>query len=208
MNPQNITYWQNRPITDEHRDWKETKKNWVEDYWNSWKHPHRKAIIEELKKLPQFSTLLEVGCNCGPNLSNIKIAFDRVKLFGIDASQIAVDFAKEKLPVDDIQCGDMAILPWFDKSMDVVLSDAALMYIHPNQIQAVMRELLRVARSHIVLVERQAQESTLTAAVWAHNFEQILRDNGVTVEKRKLTPEEWPESHNWKEYGHIIIGKL
>ena len=79
MNSQDISYWQSRPITDEHRDWKETKENWVEDYWNSWKHPHRKVIIDELKKLPRFTTLLEVGCNCGPNLSNIKLAFDQVR---------------------------------------------------------------------------------------------------------------------------------
>lgn len=204
MTPQDISYWQSRSITDEHRDWKETKENWVEDYWASWNHPHRQIIIDELKKLPRFNTLLEVGCNCGPNLSNIKLAFERVQLFGIDANQDAINLAREKLPLEDLQCGDMSNLPWSDKSMDVVLSDAALMYIHPNQIQAVIRELTRVARGYIVLIERQADESVLTAAVWAHPFEQIFKGMGYQVEARKLTEEEWPDSENWKKHGYVI----
>mgnify|MGYP001598132728 CR=1 FL=1 len=206
MNSQDIAYWQSRPITDDHRDWKNKKENWVEDYWASWNHPHRKIIIEELKKLPKFNTLLEIGCNCGPNLSNIKLEFNGVNLFGIDANPDAVKLAQEKLTNDDIRVGDFSTLPWFDKSMNVVISDAALMYIHPTNLQQTLRELVRVGIGHLLLIERQptGTQSELTNAVWAHPFEQIFKGMGYQVEARKLTEEEWPDSENWKKYGHVI----
>ena len=78
--PQNNEYWENRLINDPKKDWDE-EGDWIEQYWGSRFHPHRFLMIEKLRRLMPITSLLEVGCNCGPNLWVIGGMFENVRLF-------------------------------------------------------------------------------------------------------------------------------
>lgn len=202
--PQTETYWMQRPIRDAHRDWTYNKQNWVKDYWASIEHPHRKLILEIIEQ-EQPSSLLEVGCNCGPNLGLINREYPGILLAGIDASKDAIAYGKLKLPrTVAMQTADFYHIPFADRTFDIVLDDAALMYAPPDRIKQALRESLRVARNGLIIIERQHIVSKITGAVWAHNYKKLLQDLGLVVTKKKFKKDDWPESKNWVKFGCII----
>lgn len=51
----------------ERDDWGKGSNDWIKGYWDSQDHPHRPFLIERISKFSPNS-ILEIGCNCGPNL--------------------------------------------------------------------------------------------------------------------------------------------
>lgn len=204
MSIQNETYWSNRPITDEQRDWLYGESNWIEDYKKSKVHPHRQVIIDELKKF-EWNSLFEVGCNTGPNLELIKNNFSKSKLYGIDPNPDAVVAAYD-LGLNVIP-GIAQQIPKLDKSIDVVLADASLMYVPPDQINKAMNQIDRVCKEAVIIVERFSEQESNNGHIWSRNYKKLLEDRGFKVEMIKITEELWPGSPNWAKYGYYFIGK-
>jgi len=61
-------------ILGDERYWENRKADWIETYWKTITHPHRDTLLEVLNQV-EFDSVLEIGCNCGPNLARIKEAF-------------------------------------------------------------------------------------------------------------------------------------
>lgn len=202
-------YWIERSMEDSKRDWKPMSDDWVEDYWDSARHPHRNVILNALKAL-EFESLLEVGSNCGPNIARIRKDF-RLKdsdLAGVDASVFAINKAKEMLPGVTWKEGLVTNLPFPDKSYDVVLSDAVLMYVGPEEIEKALSEMDRVAKKALVLVE-WFDESPLGVVKdyhWARNYTLLLKKLGYKrVDTIKIISTQWP-SQNWIKNGYLFVG--
>ena len=204
--PQDVTYWQNRKLNDDERDWGYKDENWVKDYVKSADHPHRQVIIDFLKTF-DWSYLLELGSSSGPNLIRIHEAFPTAALFAIEANSDSVEEAKRVLPVAvDVQVGDMnKTLPFADGYFDVVLADASLMYIDPENINKVMDEISRVARKSVIIVERFAETDEITGHVWGRNYTKLLAGRGFHVKEVPVTKELWPTSINWQKYGKFFL---
>lgn len=200
-------YWVKRPRNDEEKDWHGDQEDWIEGYVKSIDHPHRKMITDALKKLIPFESILEVGSNCGPNLIVIKKEFPEVNLAGIDLSADAINEGKKLLPEADLRVGSLVELPWQDHSFDVVLADAALMYVPPSDIDMAMAALDRVAKKAILIVERfdESEKGVIKNHLWTRNYPLILEKLGYTVDKEKITEETWPGSINWQKYGYLFI---
>lgn len=207
---QDINYWANRPTID-HGDWLDGKGDWIKAYWQSKSHPHRQLIINHLKLIKPIESVLEIGMNCGPNLSLIKDYFNlpENKLFGIDANKDAIDFGREQLPKADLRIGDFSKLPWLDRVADVVLADASLMYVAPGDIRAVIQELDRVSKRVIFIVDRyhRTKNGVNNGYVWRRNYKLLLNDFGYNVLQTKISVEDWPVSIGWQKYGYIWLGK-
>ena len=122
---QDELYWKNRPLDDKKRDWDYEEPNWVLDYSKSQAHSHRGYIIEMLSRM-DFESLLEIGCNAGPNLSLISEFFSGRNLAGFDTNEYAVSQAKLLVPTAEVKIGSLYNMEYPDKSFDVVLSDAVL----------------------------------------------------------------------------------
>lgn len=202
-------YWETRPRTDEEKDWKyEKQKDWIKGYIQSVDHPHRALIIEALVKLAPFESVLEVGSNCGPNLFLVHKNFPDAKLAGIDLNAEAIEEGKKLVPDADLRTGSMAELPWGDKSFDVCLSDAALLYVSPETIDHVMAELDRITKKAIVLVERfdSSPSGAVRGHVWGRDYPVLLERLGFAVEQTKLDENTWPGSFNWQKFGYLFVG--
>ncbi len=136
-------YWKKRDKNDSRLDWRNGAPDWIQEYWDSRKHPHRKLIIEALDKLA-----------------------------GIDANADAITRGKELLDAD-LRAGTFFNLPWEDQSFDIVLADATLMYADKNDIIPVLLEVNRVARRGVIFVEwfrtRKLNESTWPSKNWVAN---------------------------------------
>ena len=169
-------------------------------------HPHRETLLGLLDGL-DFKSILEVGCGCGSNLSLIKKEYPDVRLAGIDINRSSIIKAKENLKDVQLIVGDVNDLPFKDKSFDVVLSDAVLMYISPEEIKKVKFEMLRVARKALILVEFHSEGlSSLGDTMfghWARNYKELFKDYDVQLTKVR----NWTE-RNWQTVGYFITIKL
>ena len=202
--PQDTWYWENRPKDDKKRDWEVRGSNWVEDYKKSINHPHREYLVDILHAHP-CESLLEVGANAGPNLHLFHEEFPKMNLAGIDASRLAAFYGStDEVP---IRVGNVLKIPYADKSFDCVLADAVLMYVPPEEIRDAMREICRVAKKHVILVEwhDESVEGVVKDFHYARNYTKHLEYYGFEVEMIKITPVEW-NTQTWYTNGYYYLG--
>lgn len=176
------------------------------DYIISISHPHRDLILKALSGF-EWSSLLEVGCASGPNLKLIAQQFPDKVLFGIDINKEAVQAARDFLRGGaGVDMGDIHNLDFPPKYVDVILADAALMYVHPKDITSVMDDLAQVARKAIIVVDRYAKSKlgVETGHVWGRDYEVLLAERGFLVSPKKLNKVDWPTSPNWAKFGWLF----
>ncbi len=203
---QDFNYWAKRRANDSEKDWIYGEKNWLQGYVLSIEHPHRQLVLKALKG--NWSSLLEIGCNVGPNLALIREKYEDRTLFGLDANPLAIKRAKEFLPSDIVlRVGSYYDLPYPDKFFDVILADATLMYAGPIGIDKAMSEIDRVAKKTIIIVDRfdKSLKGKIVGHVWGRNYTKILEKLGFKVEEIKITKEIWPTSKNWIKYGRLFV---
>ena len=200
-------------------DWGDKNNNWIRGYWNSRSHSHRSLLIERISKLNP-SSILEIGCNCGPNLYLLARKFPDAEIVGVDINSMAVDegnkwFAEEGITNVKLLVKRADDLSSFsDKSFDIVFTDATLIYVGPDKIMKVMKEMLRIARKTIFLLEWHYFESggadrrglgVYHSGAWKRDYVALLKQ--FVEEKRiavtRITGDIWPEK-NWAEVGAII----
>uniref|UniRef100_A0A7V3N4R6 Methyltransferase domain-containing protein n=1 Tax=candidate division CPR3 bacterium TaxID=2268181 RepID=A0A7V3N4R6_UNCC3 len=204
---QGENYWKNRPLIDKkHSDWREKDGNWIDAYWNSRLHPHRALIMKELKELVPFHSVLEVGCNCGPNLWNIKQEYPGVRVFGIDINKYCILKAIKYLPEGNFSLGEVDKIPFPDKSFDILLTDAVLIYVGPKKIKKVIKEFIRVTKKAMIFVEWKGNSKLgeVQYSHWARDYSALLKDFGLTCKLIKIPKEIW-SSPNWAELGYIFV---
>lgn len=203
--PQDTTFWEKRPPNDEHKDWLYAG-DWITGYELSTSHPHREVTVTLLKQVAPFASLLEVGCSVGPNLSVIHKAFPEAVLSGIDPNVESVERAQSFVPYAEVKVGDVRELS--EKSVDVILADASLMYVTPKEITDVMNRLAWTAKKAILIIDRhnKSKLGAVTGNVWGRDYEILLKERGFRVETVKITEAIWPNSPNWARFGRYWLG--
>lgn len=194
-------------------------KQWARGYRNTLSHPHRTFLVERIVSIPHLATVLEVGCNAAPNLVLLHEKLPHASLYGIDINREAIKEGKQwvhELGTNAIKLtvGRADDLSNFsNKSLDCVFTDATLMYVGPDKIRKVFKELCRVAKKCIVLFEYHADDSLPKAKQgfsydghWIYNYWHLATScEGVKkITITKLPPELWQDSPGWKAYGNLI----
>jgi ubiquinone/menaquinone biosynthesis C-methylase UbiE len=102
-----------------------------------------------------------------------------------------------------------------DNSVDVILSDMALIYVDPFKIDKTVKEMKRVTRRYILLCE-------LTSNSWweqlkllwntgyhGHQYKKILEKHGFyDIMEWKMTPEMWPGGGQQEKCGKFILATV
>lgn len=172
-------------------------------------------LLKKLFRL-KFKSLLDFGCGYELiDLRALRKRFPKVKLSGFDWIVDDRSFAfAEAFNVDlkklDWNAGG---LPYKDKSMDVCLS-AATMICMPN-VETAIKEMKRIAKKYIVLVELQGEFKDFTTgeSVPSYNTTRIMRDYpklfGLKFKKFDIPKDLWPGS-GWQGEapGKIMIAKI
>lgn len=206
-------------------DWNDTQHlsepdEWVMGYWSSREHTHRQFLIEEISASPGISSILEIGCNCGPNLHLLAKKFPAADIVGIDINSRAVQkgselFASAGISNVKLYVGKADELEQFsDGSFDVVFTDALLIYIGRDKIKKVIQNMVRIANRALVLMEwhcfkpqRKDMEGLgiYHHGSWKRDYVALLKQ--FVPEERirvtKITEDVWPDA-NWQEVGAII----
>jgi ubiquinone/menaquinone biosynthesis C-methylase UbiE len=175
--------WWARPRTND-------GASWIDNYKRSLGSRHRSVIAAIVGDLAATS-VLEVGCHCGPNLIRLATEHPQIEqLTGVDVNAQAIaagtSWAAERGLSERIQLVTGAIpaasqmLP--DRCVDIVLSCYALAYIAPADRDAVLWEIGRLARRAVILAEPMTDQpgavlkSTLDGySEWAHNYQAASR---------------------------------
>ena len=208
-------YWQRRHLISK-GDWSDDG-DWVNGYWESRHHPHRKFLIEKLTAQP-IESALEIGANCGPNLYLIAKKFPDARLEGIDINEIAVERGKnflKKEGVDNVilrTASIGALKDYPDKSFDIVFSDAVLIYVGPDKITDTVREILRIARKKIFFLEWHEVSGDDSDGMGIYHFGHWKRDyikllanfiDENRVRATKIPDNLWP-GKDWSRMGYLI----
>lgn len=186
-------------------------RDWAKDYLRSTDHPHRKQIIEAVWSFYPFETVLEVGCSSGPNLILLAQKFPDVHFIGIDINVSAIKTGKQYLRECNISnvslfTGRADRLGRFkDKSVDIVFTDAVLMFVGKDKITGVLKEMGRIARKGLIFNEYNSPNLNFHKyddGRWVYNFERVLREcfpsATLRFEKSTFT------GGCWDEYGTLI----
>ncbi|MDI6735142.1 MAG: class I SAM-dependent methyltransferase [bacterium] len=208
-------YWAKRHLRKEEKgDWG-GDPDWIKEYWDSRSHPYRNFLIQKLSGFSPIMNILEVGCNCGPNLYLLAKKFPNSEIKGIDINPLAVRRGNEWLIQDGISNVELLVskideLDQFqDKSFDIVFTSSVLMYIGPDKIKKVIRELVRITRKTLILSEWHSFEfSSLGSHMlyWVRDYVSLLKEfiKEEPINIIKMPVEIWQENSNWQKYGTII----
>ena len=201
-------YWRFRHAFD---------KSWTKSYISqtSINDAHRRPLIEKISNFAPFESILEFGCASGPNLYLLAQRFPETQLYGIDISEKAIEegeryFAESNIGNVSLSATSEKSLSNFkDKSIDVVFTDAVLIYFGKDKIEDAIRHLLRIAKKGIVLLElHHWGNKSIYQDNWVHNYQNIFE---AFIDKEKIKITKLPKNMwggNWDEYGHIIEVKL
>ena len=201
--------------TSQHkRFWERRKIDWSAHYTATWDHPHRTLIMYALQSFPWVS-LWEVGCGSGPNLVRIiKHGFQGRQLGGSDVNSDAIETARKTFKGGKFHCESSEDMLLSDRAVDVMLSDAHLIYIGPFKIKKVLGEMIRITRNNLVLCEFHSTSwlkrwlFRLKTGYNAYDYRKLLEELGCyDIKIVKIPKEFWP-GEPWEKMGHIISCKI
>lgn len=122
-------------------------------------HHRRPQIVAAVSAFDPLNSVLEVGCNTGANLYLLAQAHPHATVNGVDINAHSVRlgqdwFRSHGMPQVSLSVARADALSHIASgSVDVVLSDAVLMFVGPGKIATALSEMRRVARRGVVLHE-------------------------------------------------------
>ncbi len=116
-------------------------------------NPGTFRLLCALLRMVEAKTVLEVGAGTGRGMRALSDAIPELSVRGVEPVTALVEQAVKKngLPADAILQAVGEKLPFRDNAFDVVCSLAILH--HVRQPDAIVREMLRVARSAVIIID-------------------------------------------------------
>jgi len=199
--------------------WKNRKwNNWIENwYWEWKKHTHRSFLINTLLGLNPKS-ILEIWSNCWPNLAILAERNPDIDLFWIDINKESINFWNDKfkklgynVKLYEWNADDLKEFP--DNSVDIVFTDAILIYIWRDKIIKTINELKRVWKKYIVILELYDENDDWLWTYkwnWFRNYKKLFINN-IGIKKEDIQIDKLPEelwTWDWSKNWYIITIKI
>lgn len=172
-------------------------RNWAESYKSeeALTHPHRQLMLEVISRHEPFESVFEVGCAACANLYLLSKKYPEVSLLGYDISEDAIKKGYKLRSITAYSSLDKCF------PSDIVLTDATAIYVSDKNIESFVTILKHYTKKAIILCEWHSDKGPFVKhGHWVHNYKELLPGCKIT----KLTEEDWPESSEWCEFGHII----
>lgn len=204
-----------KSTADHARYWRERKIDWRTSYYDTWNHPHRQLISFVLKTF-DWRSLFEVGVGGGANLAQLVMSHGPNKqLGGSDVSEDAIAFCNQALKGAFFKVCPATDLMMSDSSVDVVLSDMALIYLDSKDIDKALLEMKRVARTRVVLCEFHSESMwerlkiKVTTGYNVYDYVKRLQKLGFyDVIRYKIPKEGWPGGGLQEKVGYVVVAKV
>ncbi len=116
------------------------------------------VLDRELDRLPRGAKVLDIGCGTGPYLR--RFAAKGLVPFGVEPAEGMLAVARRDNPGTRVEQGVATSLPFEDESFDGVTCIEVLRYLHDDDVQRSISEILRVLKPggffFVTLVNRLA----------------------------------------------------
>jgi ubiquinone/menaquinone biosynthesis C-methylase UbiE len=189
-------------------------------YWATRDHSSKAFLVEKIAAHVPIASVLEVGCASGPNVYAVAGKFPGAQITGIDINPEAIaygtrQFAKEGIPNVRLLVGKAGELSQFpDRSFDIVFTNAMLIYIGPDKIREVIKDLLRVTGRALILMELYRPEKNgddkrglgnYQHDNWVRDYTKLLEPfvAGNRLKITRIPREVWPD-RPWRDLGAVI----
>ena len=106
------------------------------------------------------SSVLEVGCNVGPNLRWIAAHLPAQHVYGVDINRGALEELRRNLPGVNAIWSPARELPFRDRWFDLVFTMGVLIHQPSDTLPLVMSEIVRCSRRYVLCGEYFAPETT------------------------------------------------
>jgi len=192
---------------------------WTQECIETRNHPHRHILLERISSFVPIKGIMEIGCNSGANLYLLAKEYPEVKLCGIDINAKAIKegntYFKQKGITNVTLFVHKAdkLKQFADKSIDVIFTDATLMYIGPDKIRKVIDEMKRISCKGLIFnewhYEDYSREYLWYYGHWIYNYKSLLADyfssDNIRISRH---PEGLWNDENWSKFGSIIEVRL
>ena len=190
------------------------ERNWPEKCVSeeSFNYPHRQLLVNIISKYTPLENIFEVGCAAGPNLYLLAKKFPKTKIYGSDISKYTIDFGKNwfiKEGIKNVEFftsnAETSLKNFKGESIDIIFSDATLIYFNEKKIEKMLKEMTRVGRKALILKEQHTEGPPIFDSHWIHNYKNLLANliSKENVKFTKIPKNIWPDK-NWTKYGNII----
>ena len=159
--------------------------------WNDYTDENKDSGQKELSKfIYHVSTSLggkkicEVGCNIGNNLSEFPLDLD---IHGIDMNEHALEQARKNHPSFKFQCTSGDKIPYDDSFFDVVFTRGVLIHISKENLDSVLKEMLRISKKWVFNLEYFGEEGKMINwkrgddLLWYRNMKEKWSDFDVEI---------------------------
>jgi SAM-dependent methyltransferase len=148
--------------------------------------------LDDLLAPPASLTLLDVGTGLGDIPAAIasrgRARGAAIRAFGLDEALDLLGAARARL--DGATCANATALPFRDRSVDLVTCSQLLHHFADNDLEALVRELDRVARVRVVIADLR-RSRIAAAGFWLASFplgfHPVTRHDGVVSVFRGFT---------------------
>lgn len=148
-----------------------------------------------LGRLQKDIRILEVGCNTGMQLAELK-SMGFTSLYGVELQDYAVQRAKEYTEGINIIQGSAFDIPFKDDFFDLVFTSGVLIHIAPDNLPKVFSEMHRCSKKYIWGFEYYADKVTSInyrgneGFLWKANYGKLMRDqfSNLGLVKEELYP--------------------
>ncbi|MCB0325748.1 MAG: class I SAM-dependent methyltransferase, partial [Bdellovibrionales bacterium] len=179
----------------------------------------RAHLIEHISDAYPFKRVLEVGCSFGQNFVSLAPHYPSVAFVGIDADAHRIEEGRRMLAargirnVELFQANAEALDEFEAQSFDVVYCCALLLYADPPSAERIVREMIRVAKRTVLLMEqhREREEAEFVRrpgredGYWIRDYFR-LASRCAPASRILLEPvpaPRWP-AEQWKRFAHVI----
>jgi len=145
------------------KEWSARDASSAEAYWANRNLPSKDFLLQNITT-PSPANMLEIGCNCGPNLYKLSLKYPDATIVGTDINKMAIQKGNEWFREEGISNVKLFALraeehnQFPDKSFDVVFSWAVLLLIGPDKIGKVLKEMFRLAKKELILIEKHEED--------------------------------------------------
>ncbi|MFI0788742.1 class I SAM-dependent DNA methyltransferase [Streptomyces lydicus] len=159
--------------------------------------PLERALLDAFAELVRTSGGGVADLGCGPGQVTAHLHGLGLDAFGVDASPVMVELAREAGPGLRFEVGSMAALDIEDGALAGVLSRWSVIHTPPQELPAVLAEIARVLApgGHALIafpatdgahIETQSYDhAVVTAYRWSPDrFAELLREHGLTESAR------------------------
>ena len=105
-----------------------------------------------LRRTGPLSSVVELGCNIGINLSAISRLLPGLELSAVEINSEAAEIARNRLPEADISTGSL-----FDyapgRSFELAFTCGVMIHLSPDMLQAAYQKLGSVSSKHVLIAE-------------------------------------------------------